>query len=331
MKEAMFYQKLENGAVRCDLCPRHCMIKEGENGFCNARANMKGTLYSIVYERPSAINIDPIEKKPLFHFIPGSSTFSIGTIGCNLECKNCQNWELSRASADMAGDRKKIADMLRIAIRKGCKSVSYTYNEPTVFFEMMLDMARLAKEEELKNVMVTNGYIEKEPLLRLIPVIDAFSVDLKAIDDDFYKKMCNGRLQAVKDTLLMLKEKGKFFEITNLVIPGLNDSFDQITRLAKWISSELGRDVPLHLSRFFPHYKLKDIPPTPEETIKQARKIAMQHLDFVYTGNIIDAKGANTYCPKCEKLLIGRSGFGVLVDKVKDGRCVCGQTINGIF
>jgi len=324
MKEALFYET--GDVVRCTLCPRSCAIKPEAYGFCQTRKNIKGKLYSMVYERPSAVNIDPIEKKPLYHFMPGTKTFSIGTTGCNLDCKNCQNSDLSRSAP--RGKEMTCNEIVRQAKENGCASIAYTYNEPTVFYEMMLDTAKLASERGLKNVMVTNGYINPEPLAKLAEHIDAFNVDLKFIDDQSYRQVCSGRLDPVKDTLIALKDKN--LEVTNLIIPGQNDSFEQIEELAIWIKNNLGDDIPLHLSRFFPQHRMTDVGPTPEEIVTQAREIAMKHLKYVYTGNMLDPKGANTYCPKCKKLLIGRSGYGILINKVRDGACVCKTAIRGL-
>jgi len=324
MKEALFYEKTGD-LVRCTLCPRFCKIKPDESGFCQARKNIKGKLYSMVYEKPSALNVDPIEKKPLYHFMPGTKTFSIGTTGCNLDCMNCQNSDLSRSAP--SGKEMSCTAIVRQAKESGCDSVAYTYNEPTVFYEMMLDTAKLAKERGLKNIMVTNGYINPEPLAKLSEHIDAFNVDLKFMDEK-YESVCQGSLEPVKKTLIALKDKN--LEITNLIIPGLNDSFEQIEKMAIWIKENLGDDVPLHLSRFFPQHRMADLSPTSEEIVIQAREIAMKHLKFVYTGNMLDPKGANTYCPKCKKLLIGRSGYGILINKIRDGACVCKTKIRGL-
>ncbi len=333
MKEAKYYKKIEDKKVRCELCPRECIISDGKYGFCSARKNIEGKLYSMVYEKPIALNDDPIEKKPLFHFLPGTRAFSIGTVGCNLACLHCQNWEMSRATPEQYPVESVSPEkIVELAVASGCKSVSFTYNEPTVFYEYALDTAKLAKKAGFKTTFVSNGYINKEPLIELSKYLDGDNVDLKGFNPDFYKKVCSAELEPVLETLLTLKEKGVWLEITNLVIPGFNDNFKEIEDMCVWISKNLGKNVPLHFSRFFPMYKMTNVPDTPLQTLQKAYSIAKKHLDYVYVGNIV-TEMENTYCPNCKKLLIERGGFfGVYQNNVIDGKCkFCNYEIAGVW
>ncbi len=331
MKEALWYKKLRNNIVQCQLCPQYCVIKENERGICKVRLNQKGKLYSLVYGKPSAINVDPIEKKPLFHFYPGSLTYSIGTAGCNLSCLNCQNWELSQSLPEQIKHYNlQPKDVVKNAIKENCKSVAYTYNEPTVYYEYMYDSAKLAKTKGLKNVFVTNAYINPEPLQKLCKVIDAASVDLKGFDKRFYKKICGAKLDPVLNTLKIMKANKVWIEIVNLIIPGYNDNLDLIEKMCDWIKTNLGQETVLHFSKFFPMNKMLNIRPTEEKTLLKAKAVAEKAgLKFVYVGNIM--KKSNTYCPKCKELLIARSLFSVTLN-IKNGRCCkCGYKLNGRF
>ena len=328
MKEAIFWKK-EKDKIRCQLCPQNCLIVEEKVGFCGVRQNIKGKLYSLVYGKPCSVNVDPIEKKPLYHFFPGETTFSIGTVGCNLACKFCQNWEISRAKPNTFSIKKvEPKQVVELAKENGCKIISYTYTEPTVFYEYMLDIARIAKKEKIKNTIVSNGFINEEPLKKLIRYIDAANIDLKSFDDKFYKKYCFGKLEPVLNSLKILKKNNIWLEITNLVIPRLNDNFKKIEEMCKWISKELGKDVPIHFSAFYPHYKMNDVEPTSLATLEKAAKIARKYLNFVYIGNV-PADG-NTYCPKCKKAVIERRFFSAN-SHLKQGKCSCGKKIPGIF
>ncbi len=288
MKEALYYKKLENKKVKCWICPRKCVVKNGEQGFCRARENKNGKLFSLVYAAPCAVNTDPIEKKPLYHFLPGTRTFSIGTAGCNLKCKFCQNWQISQAMPEdvpwVELSPKKAVEKTKA---KGCKSISYTYTEPSVFYEYVLDTAKLAKKEGLKNVIVSNGFINQNPLKELCKYIDAASIDLKSFSDDFYKKYTGAWIKPVLDTLKTLKKEKVWIEITNLIIPGLNDNMKDIKKMCSWIKTELGRDIPVHFSRFFPNYLMKDYSVTDKKILFEAEKTAKKTgLKNIHLGNI---------------------------------------------
>jgi pyruvate formate lyase activating enzyme len=329
MKEALYYNKQKNKIVNCNLCPQNCFIKESDVGFCGVRKNDKGKLNSLVYGKPCSISIDPIEKKPLYHFYPGEKAFSIGTIGCNLGCLFCQNWQISMARREKI-DLKEVSpeEIIKLVKKNNCRIISYTYNEPTVFFEYMIEIAKLARKEGIKNTIVSNGYINEEPLMELCKYMDGANIDLKAFDDTFYKKNCSGRLEPVLKTLKILIEKKVWVEVTNLIIPGLNDDFKRIEEMCKWISEELGKDVPLHFSRFTPMYKMKDRKMTPVETLDKAEEIAKKYLHYVYVGNIW--RESNTICPKCGKVLIQREGYETK-KLIKGDRCDCGEKIKGEF
>ncbi len=319
--------------VRCELCPTECVLKDYEIGACRVRINRGGVLYSLVYGRPCAVAIDPVEKKPFYHFLPGSRTFSIATAGCVLGCKFCQNWQISQANPE---DTENIVlmpdDVVRRAIFYGTRVITYTYTEPTVFYEYMLDTSIIAKRYSLKNTMHTCGYINEEPLRELAKYLDAVDVDLKAFTEDFYNRICGGRLRPVLNTLLILKEEGVWLEITNLIIPTLNDDMNEIKKMCVWIRDNLGESVPLHFSRFFPQYRLKNLPPTPFETLKKAREVAMETgIKYVYIGNI-RSDAENTFCPHCKRLVIKREGYTVRENNIINSRCrFCGNLIPGVW
>jgi pyruvate formate lyase activating enzyme len=331
LKEALFYQKIKDKRLRCNLCPRFCMINEGKRGNCGVRENKDGKLYSLVYGKPISLSIDPIEKKPLYHFLPSEQTVSFGTAGCNLHCLYCQNYEISQC----APEKIPTMFMLPEEIVKSCKDaksriISYTYTEPTIFYEYMIDTAKIARSKKIKNVMVSNGFINQEPLKKLSPLLDAANIDFKG-NSEFYKKIAGAELKPVQETMLALKKKNVWLEITNLIVPTLNDSEKDIRFLVDWIYENLGENVPLHFSAFWPTHKLKNIQPTMLETLKKARKIAMKKLNYVYTGNLKDEEGSTTYCPKCKKALIRREGFRVIQNKLINGRCSCGEKIPGVW
>ncbi len=319
--------------VRCELCPTECVLDNYEIGGCKVRINKDGVLYSLVYGKPCAVAIDPIEKKPFYHFLPGEKAFSIATAGCVLGCKFCQNWQISQARPeevdyhDLPPD-----DVVRSAMFYGCRVITYTYTEPTVFYEYMLDTAIIARRLGLKNTMHTCGYINERPLRELSRYMDAADVDLKAFTEDFYARLCGGRLKPVLDTLVILKSQGVWLEITNLVIPTLNDDRKSIKEMCLWIRNNLGPDVPLHFSRFFPQYKLKNLPPTPLETLTMARDIALgSGLRYVYIGNI-RTEAENTRCHNCKRLLIERHGYLVKENNIINKRCrFCGTLIPGVW
>jgi len=332
MKPALYWKPLKNGSVKCELCPHNCSIKRDLTGICGARKNLDGKLFTLNHSKPVSIAIDPIEKKPLFHFLPSSSVLSFGTYGCNLSCANCQNYDISMVRDRQPKQEVPPEKIIEMAIANKCSGIAYTYNEPTIYYEYMLDCAKLAREKGLKNIMVSNGYINKEPLKELCKHIDAANIDLKSMSKEFYKTNCKGKLERVKETLKTLAEQNVWLEITTLIIPTLNDSMEEIEELAKWISEELGRDVPLHLSRFFPLYQLESLPPTPDSTLEAARKVAVKHLNYVYIGNVRKLGTEDTICPICGRVLIMRSGFLVKANAVRENLCTfCKQKIPGVF
>ncbi len=332
--EARYYKKLDNRKIQCQLCPRECVIDDLERGYCGVRENQNGTYYTLVYGKPCSANVDPIEKKPLSHFLPGTLAFSIATAGCNVFCKFCQNWEISQSRPEQIRNYdmppEKVADLAEVY---QCKSIAYTYTEPVIFTEYMYDSATKGREKGIKSVMISNGYIKPEPMRDLLTVLDAVKIDLKAFTERFYKEMVSGELRPVLDTLVLLKENNMWTEIVYLVIPGQNDDPNELTEMCKWIAAELGPETPVHFSRFHPQYRLKNIPSTPVKTLQTARQIGIDSgLQFVYTGNIPGDKGENTYCPGCGKLLVGRKGFKVTENHIADGSCsYCRQSIAGIW
>lgn len=287
-KEALFWKKLKGKILQCRLCPHFCTLKENEFGKCKVRKNIKGKLYSLSYEKPVSIAIDPIEKKPIYHFLPRTYTFSIGMAGCNLSCKNCQNWQLSQKSAEELQAKKvKAEEIIILAFKSACPSISYTYSEPLVSFEYVIETAKLAKEKGLKNIIVSNGFVNPLPLKKLLPYIDAFNIDLKSIDEKFYKEICGARLAPILETLKIIWKAEKHLEITNLLIPGLNDKDKQIKKLVKWIKNNLSAEVPLHFSAFYPCYKLSNLKPTSPEKVIHAQEIARKMgMKNAHTGNI---------------------------------------------
>lgn len=331
--EAMFYEKLENKMVKCNLCPNFCRLPEGYTGTCKARKNINGKLYSLVYGKIAALHIDPIEKKPLYHFLPGTEIYSIATTGCNLKCKFCQNWEISQVYPDEVETRYiSPQDLIEDVKAKKIKAIAFTYTEPTVFYEYILDVAKLAKKNGIKTVVVSAGYINPKPLKELLPYIDAYKIDFKGFNPEFYKKLTGGKLEPVLEAMKIIKKSKTWLEIVNLIIPGYNDSEKDIKGLAMWIKENLGTDVPLHFTRFYPNYKLRDVPATPVETLKKARKIALDvGLKYVYTGNIPDIEGGTTYCANGEPAII-RNGFFVIKNNLdKDGKCPDGSKIPGVW
>ncbi len=279
MKEALFYEKLETKKVHCFLCRHHCKISDGKRGLCGVRENKDGTLYTLVYGFPCSYHVDPIEKKPLFHFYPGSKAFSIATAGCNFRCRHCQNNEISQMPRDeghIYGQKMEPSEVVEMAIKSGCKSISYTYTEPTIFYEYALDCAKLAKEKGISNNFVTNGYIEEEPLKTIKPYLDGANIDLKGFGADFYKKVCGAELNGVLDTIKVYRSLGIWIELTTLVIPGYNDTDEEIRSIARFINNELGAETPWHVSAFYPTYKLTDAPRTPAKTLQNAREIGIE-------------------------------------------------------
>jgi pyruvate formate lyase activating enzyme len=334
LHEARWWEPEGNGRAHCFLCPRHCHIHPGQSGFCFIRINQGGKLYNLGYGAPAALQIDPIEKKPLNHFLPGTRIFSMGTAGCNMGCFFCQNWDISKSHQDQVRSKQVPPEKVPLlALQYGCDSIAFTYNEPTIWGEYVIDICRAAKGYGLKTVMVTNGYITYEAFHDIYDHIDAANVDLKAFTEGFYGKVTLTHLEPVLQTLQWLKNETKvWFEITNLMIPTLNDDPTETQRLAEWILRHLGPDVPLHFTAFHPDFKLRDKPPTPPETLHRARKIALKAgLHYVYEGNIFSEAG-NTYCPNCGTLLVRRSWHDVLDNRIKNGACgKCGTAIPGVW
>ncbi len=334
-KEALFYEKLGNNAVQCQLCPRRCFVGDGARGFCGIRENRKGVFYTLSYAKlVSSNDIDPIEKKPLFHFLPSTRTFSIATAGCNLRCKFCQNWEISqKLPEEVAYDYITPGELIRKVKASGRPTIAYTYSEPTIFYEYMLETAKLARKEGIRNVIHSNGYMNEEPLKELAKYLDAANIDLKGFTDDFYTKMSQGTLAPVLSSLKLLRKAGVHLEITNLVLSGYNDDEDSAIKMCLWIKENLGPDTPLHFSRAFPMYKLTSINPTPVDTLERLRRVAMDcGLKYVYIGNTVGHPAENTYCPKCKKLLIKRAGYFIEENNIEKGRCkFCGEEIKGVW
>ena len=334
LHEAKWWETDPDGRIHCYLCPRHCHIGDGQSGFCFIRVNQHGKLYSLGYASPAALQVDPIEKKPLNHFLPGTRIFSMGTAGCNMGCFFCQNWDISKSHQDQVRSKHLPPEQVPLLAREyGCDSIAFTYNEPTIWGEYVIDIAREAHAAGLNAVMVTNGYVTREAFFDIYRHIDAANVDLKAFTEQFYSKVTLTHLQPVLDTLRWLRhETGVWFEITNLIIPTLNDDDAEFKQLCDWILQNLGDDVPLHFTAFHPDFKLQDKPPTPPETLHRARRMALQMgLKYVYEGNIW-SDGGNTICPGCKQVIIKRSWHAVTANKVKDGRCAkCGTKIAGVF
>jgi len=332
MKEAMWYKKLSDERVRCDLCNHRCVINNGKRGICGVRENKEGTLFSLVYGKVIASHVDPIEKKPLFHFYPGSNSFSIATVGCNFKCTHCQNSEISQMPIDnnrIMGQDILPEKIVELALMGNCQSISYTYTEPTVFMEYALDVAKIAKDKGLKNVYVTNGYMTEEVLNEVYPYMDAVNVDLKGFTEEHYQNVCGARLKPVMDTIRLMKQLGIWVELTTLIIPTINDSEDDLRRLATFIFS-IGREIPWHVSRFHPTYKMNNLPPTPVRSVIKARQIGLEiGLRYVYTGNIQGDDGENTYCYNCGKVLIERRGYNIGQVHVNDSKCsFCGADVD---
>jgi len=323
--EAKYYEKLNDNKARCNLCPHGCTIGDGEVGVCKVRKNSKGTLISLNYGKITSYAYDPIEKKPLFHFYPGSRIFSIGSFGCNFKCDFCQNWEIAQRrswTTDLEDE-----DIILLGKSLGSIGIAYTYNEPVISYEHVYHVCKMARDNGLKNVLVTNGYINPEPLMELLPYIDAMNIDLKSFNDDFYKKICKGRLEPVKRTI-EIAAKHTHVEITNLIIEGLNSSEEEIEELALWVSS-VDKSIPLHFTKYFPSYKM-DLPETSYDVLLRAKNIAKKYLYYVYIGNVMGIDN-NTYCPKCSNELVNRDIKGKVIG-IKDNRCInCGTEIEIIY
>lgn len=333
-RRAEFWEKEKGKRVLCTLCPRECVISEGKYGYCGARKNIEGELYSVAYAETTAANSDPIEKKPLYHFHPGTRVFSMSTAGCNFECKHCQNWRLSQSTTEeVHTERITPEEAIERTEKTGCDGIAYTYGEPVIWFEYALDTSKLASEKGLYNVFVTNGYINTEAWGEIQPYLDGMNVDVKAFNDEFYRDICGvPSVRPVLKTCEWAVENEVHLEITNLLIPNQNDDPDQIRKMCRWISKDLNPSVPLHFSRFTPQYKFQDKTPTPVKTLEKAYDIAKEEgIEYVYVGNVPGHKGNSTFCPECGELVISRRGFSVAENKLENGKCPnCKRDINVI-
>ena len=332
--EAMYYKKLDDETVQCELCPRGCTLSNGQRSFCRVREPKGGKLYTAAYGAACSAHVDPIEKKPLFHFLPGTAVFSIATAGCNFRCKCCQNWQISQIGPEDAQNiPMSPAELVAQTRRNSCPTVAYTYTEPSIFYEYMLDCAKAVRSAGLRNMYHSNGYLNRKPVEELSAYLDAADVDLKGFTDDFYAQMSAGSLSPVLATLKTLKNRGVWLEITNLVVPTMNDDLGKVKEMCGWIVQNLGPDVPLHVSRFWPQYKLTQLAPTPVETLEGVRTTALaEGLHYVYIGNVPGHPAEHTYCPKCKATVIQRSGYTILKNGLVDGACkACGERIAGIW
>jgi pyruvate formate lyase activating enzyme len=326
--EARYYTPLPDREVECTLCPRKCRLGDRERGYCGVRQNDGGTYYTLVYGKACSMNVDPIEKKPFFHFFPGTNAFSFATAGCNVNCKFCQNWEISQVRPEQVNNVDLPPDAaVQSALNYRCRSIAYTYSEPTVFYEYMYDTAVLARRSRVKSVVVSAGHINPEPLAALTKVVDAIKIDLKAFNQEFYKTYVRGYLETVLDSIKLVSKSPAWLEVVYLVIPELNDDPSEVRKMAAWLVREAGADVPLHFSRFFPQYLIKNLPPTPTSTLELLRRTALDEgLHYVYLGNIPGHEGESTYCPKCRKTLVRRSGYDILENNITKGACPACQT-----
>ena len=334
MKEklAMYQEEGARGIV-CRICPNECVLKEGEVSDCRNRVVRKSKLYSMAYGNPCAANIDPVEKKPLYHFLPGSTAFSIATAGCNFACLNCQNWTISQTSPDKTTNYDlPPEDVVASAVANNCRSIAYTYSEPVTFYEYVYETSKLAKEAGIKNIMVSNGYINPAPLKELCRYIDGANIDLKSFSDTTYLKLTGGKLQPVLDALKIYRDEGVWLEITNLVVPGYSDKTDEIKQMCNWLFSNGFADIPIHFSRFQPQYKLEHLPPTPLAILNSAAAFAAEAgLKYIYVDNVPGAGIDDTVCPSCKQKVIERTGFRILSNKLRDGKCSCGYKIPGLW
>jgi len=333
-RRADFWEKLEKGRVRCTLCPHRCTVSDGARGACRVRENRDGVLYTLSYGRPCALHTDPVEKKPFYHFLPGSITLSLSTVGCNMNCLFCQNWQISQSTPeDVETEIVNPGFFAKKALKAGASSIAFTYGEPVVFIEYAIDIAEAAKASGVKSLVVSNGYIEREPLLALCSSVDAIKIDLKAFEDVYYRKICGARLDPVLRSLAEIKSQGVWLEIVYLMVPTLNDDAETIGRMARWISTELGPDVPVHFSRFHPAYRLPDLPPTPVSSLEMARTRCLDAgLNYVYIGNVADHPADSTYCRSCSKMIIERSGYRIQSIEMDGDRCrFCGTVQPGIW
>ena len=334
VREARYYKKLEEGRVECRLCPRKCQVADMERGYCGVRENREGQYYTLVYSRVVALNIDPVEKKPLFHFRPGNQALSLATVGCNIECKFCQNWNISQFRPEQVRSTTVTPkQMVDVALERKVPVIAYTYSEPVIFYEYMFDTAIEGRKRGVDSVMISNGYILEQPLRDLVPHLAAIKIDLKAFTESFYRDSCSGELKPVLEALQLIAKLGIWLEIVVLVIPTLNDNPDEIKQMSRWIKSELGPDVPVHFTRYHPTYKITNIPPTPVSTLERCHGIARSEgLHYVYCGNVPGHPTESTYCPRCEKTVIKRFGYSILEKNLKGNACAnCGQAVPGVW
>lgn len=333
-KEIYNYKKLSNKVVQCLNCPRQCILKPGERSFCRNKVNIDGKFYTLAYGNPCSVHIDPIEKKPLNHFLPTTASFSIASAGCTFRCLNCQNWEISQSKPEDTQNYDMMPEaVVDAAIKNNCASIAYTYSEPSAFYEYMYDTSKVARQNSIRNVWVTNGYLNEKPLRNLCKVMDAANVDLKSFKEEIYNELNSGNLQPVLNTLKILKEEKVWFEVTNLVVPSWTDDLNMIRDMCKWLVKNVGKDYPLHFSRFYPMYKLTHLPQTPIKFLEEARKTALDEgLNYVYIGNVPGSEASNTYCPSCKKLIIKRLGYSVDTIGLQGSVCkFCGQKIAGVW
>jgi pyruvate formate lyase activating enzyme len=333
-KLSPYFTSLGGGEIQCELCPRQCRVPTGKRGVCRVRENRSGKYYSLVYANPCAFHLDPIEKNPFFHVLPGTRSLSLATAGCNFTCKFCQTWEISQASPeDVYSYEIPPEIVVKRAKQMRARSVAYTFVEPVIFYEYMVDVGTCAKNEGLLSLVHSNGFINPDPLRNLCSALDAANIDLKAFTNEFYRELCGGQLDPVLETLKTLKQKHIHVEITNLIIPTKNDDMSMVREMCLWVKTELGSDTPIHFSRFYPLYKLKNLPPTPVSTLEEARKVALSSgLEYVYVGNVPGHEGENTFCPRCKKMIIQRTGFMIGEVHLNGGKCkYCGKPIPGMW
>ncbi len=334
LKEVPFYKKLSGDKIECGICPKKCQIADFERGYCGNKENRGGTYYSLVYARPCALHVDPIEKKPLYHHLPGTKAYSIAAAGCNFECRFCQNWRIAQYRPEQIDSGHLPPENLaRDAASRQAETIAYTYSEPVVFYEYMYDCAKAGRAKGIGSVMISNGYILEEPLRKLCKQLTGVKIDLKAFTDTFYREQCSGELEPVLHTLKVLKNIGIWFEIVVLIIPTLNDSPGEIKRMCDWIHANLGPDVPIHFSRFHPMYKIKNLPRTPVSTLEMCWKTAKSAgLHYPYLGNVTGHEAENTFCPKCSNKVLHRMGYAIIENKIKDQKCIyCGNPIPGVW
>ena len=335
MKEAILYEKLSEGKVKCNLCNHRCTIKDGSYGICGVRQNVDGSLFTLVYDRIISSHIDPIEKKPLFQFYPGSTAYSIATVGCNFTCRHCQNSDISQLPREkkgyIVGEKMGPEEIVREAHSSGCKSIAYTYTEPTIFFELAYETAQRAHDKGIKNIFVSNGYMTPEALEEISPYLDGINIDLKSFTEKFYKEICGGRLEPVLDNIKLAKRLGIWVEVTTLIIPTLNDSQDELRQIAEFLR-DVDSNIPWHISQFYPTHQMINLPRTPVETLHMAREIGIETgLHYVYEGNVPGRGNENTYCPQCGELLIERWGYSIVKNTIKDGHCPsCQGSVAGV-